>query len=93
MNVIKTERNINPPVEGEKQNKIFTFITTVDKKYVTIHVNNMGNFPIKSIDIKISIFIQYYWTKNEILSMSIKDKRDEMMINAFKTNITHITKR
>ena len=52
LNIIETERDINPPVEKEKQNQIFTCIATVDKKDGTIYVDDTENFPIRSIDEK-----------------------------------------
>ena len=83
LNVIETERYINPPAEREKQNQIFTYIATVDKKGGTIYVNNTVNFPIRSIGGYISIFTLYYWTTNEILATPIRDTKYETTIDVF----------
>ena len=87
------ERYIHPHVEREKMNQIFTSISMVYKKYVTIYVYNTGNFPIRSKDGYIAIFILYDWTKNAILATPIKDNKDKTMINAFQTHIKYITRR
>ena len=67
LEVIETEQDINPPVERDKYNQIFTHIATVDKKDSTIYIDNTGNLPIRSIGGYIAIFILYNWTTNSIL--------------------------
>ena len=93
LGVIKMERDIYPPVEREKMNHIFTYIATVDNKYGTIYVDNTGNFPIRSIEGYIAIFIMYDWKANGILAAPIKYTKDETMIKAFQTHIKYIGKR
>ena len=68
-------------------NKIFTSIAKVDEKDGTIYVDNTGNFPIKSSEGYIVIFIFYDWTTDEILATPIKDTKDETIIEDFKTHI------
>ena len=65
----------------------------VDKKDGTIYVDNTGNFPITSIDSMKAVFILYDWTSNAILATPIETATDEQMIQAFKTNISYLTKR
>ena len=74
-------------------NQIFTSIAKVNKKDGTIYVENTGNFPIRSIEEYISIFILNYWKTNAILVAPIKDTKDETMIESFQTHIRYITKR
>ena len=57
LEVIEMEQDIHPTVEREKTNQIFTSITKLYKKDGTIHVDNTGNFPIRSIEGHIAIFI------------------------------------
>ena len=42
--MIETKRDINPPVERDKHNHIFTYITTVDKNTVhyTLKIRNIS---------------------------------------------------
>ena len=75
LEVIRTEKEIHLPVERDKMNQIFTSISTVDKKEGTIYVNNTGDFPIRSIDRYIAIFVLYNWKKC-ILATPIKDTKD-----------------
>ena len=91
--MIETERDINPPVEIDKQHQIFTYIATIYNKDGTPYVNNTETFPIRSIDVYITIFILYYLMTNEILATPINDTKDETMINEFKTHIKYKTKR
>ena len=87
------ERYIDPPVEREKMNQIFTSIAKVNKKYRTIYVDNTGNLLIRSMERYIAILILYNWTTNAILAAPIKYTKDETMIKAFQTHIKYITKR
>ena len=64
-------------------NHIFASVSTVDKEYGTIYVDNTGSSPIIIIDGYIAVFILYDWMKNEILATPIKDIKDETMIDAF----------
>ena len=68
LEVIEIEQYIHPPIEWEKINHIFTSIAKVENKDGKIYVDNTGNFPIRSIEGYISIFILYDWTKNTILA-------------------------
>ena len=86
------ERDIPPPVEIEKMNQIFTSIVKVDQKYVTIYVNNTGNFPIRSIEGYIFIFVLYYFTKNATLASPINDTKDDTILKDFQNRIKYITK-
>ena len=65
----------------------------VDKKDGTIYVDNTGDFPITSIDGMKAVFVLYDWTSNAILATPIETTTDEKMIEAFKTNISYLTKR
>ena len=91
LELIDMEQDIHPPIEQEKMNQIFTSIAKVDKKYGTIYVDNTGNFPIRSIEGYIAIFLMYDFTINAILAAPIKDTKDETMIEAFQTHIKYIT--
>ena len=51
------ELDVHPSVEREKMNHIFTSIAKVDKKDGTIYVDNTENFPIRSIEGYIAIFV------------------------------------
>ena len=73
--------------------QIFTSIATVDKKYGTVYVYNIVNFPFRSIEWYIAIFVPYDWTENLILATPIKDTKDETIFVAFQTHIKYITKR
>ena len=57
LEAINMERDIHPPIEWEKINHIFTSIAKVENKDGKIYVDNTGNFPIRSIEGYIAIFI------------------------------------
>ena len=54
---IEKERYINPPQAVEKQNKIFCYNGSTNRKYGTIYVYFNGKFPIRSMDGMVAIFI------------------------------------
>ena len=93
LEVIDMERDIHPPVEQDKINHIFISIAKVYKKDGTVYVDNTGNFPIRSIEGYIDIFILYDWTKNAILAALIKYTKDDTIIEDFQTHIKYTTKR
>ena len=72
LEMIETERDINPHEEREKINQIFSHIATVDKKDGTIYIENTANFLIRRIDGYIAILILYNWTTNAILATTIQ---------------------
>ena len=65
----------------------------VDKKDSTIYVDNMGNFPITSMEGMKTIFILYDWTSNAILATPIKTATDKEIIRAFKDSVTYLSQR
>ena len=65
----------------------------VDKEDRKIYVNNTVNFPIRSIEGYIYIFIMYNLTTNSILAAPINDTKDETNIEDFQTHVKYITKR
>ena len=67
LELIEMEQDIQPTIEEEKINQIFTSISKVEKIGGTIYINNTGNLPNISTEGYIDIFTLYNWTKNEIL--------------------------
>ena len=90
---MELERDINPPQENEKNNQIFCYNGRINTKDGTIYVDFTGNFPIRSMDGMVAIFIVYDWTTNAILATPVKNMAEETIVICFKQNITYLTKR
>ena len=90
---IETKRDINPPMEKEANNQIFTFPANVNHKDGTIYIDFTGKFPIRSSDGMTSILIVYNWTTNAILATPVKDLKDETVVSAFRDNIEYLKSR
>ena len=65
----------------------------MDLKEGTIYVDLAGNFPIRSMEGHISMFILYDYTTNAIFVEAIKDTTEKTMINTFTTMIEKLTKK
>ena len=90
---IETQRDINPPMETETNNQIFTCPALVNHKDGTIYIDFTGKFPIRSSDGMTSILIVYDWTTNAILATPVKDLKDETVVAAFRDNIEYLKSR
>ena len=84
---LAVEQCCNPPLEEEKKNQLFGFMVHQDKKTGIMYTCLMGNFPVRSIDGYTCLFLLYDSATNAILTMLMKDAKDESMIKAFKENI------
>ena len=89
----ETFSNFHPPIEKEESNQIFCGLAIIDKKHGTVYTDFTGNFPIRSADGNMSVFIMYDWSSNSILATPVPDTKGETIINTFKTNITYLEKR
>ena len=59
LNIIETQRCMNPPQEKEKWNQLFMTMGIINKKEVTIYADLTGKFPITSMNGMQAIFIMY----------------------------------
>ena len=80
----EVKKYINPPLEEEKMNQLFTGLIYVDKKDRIMYTDLTGNFPMRSIDAYITFFIFYDWTTNTIMATPIKGATDESVVEAIK---------
>ena len=78
------KRCINPPLEQEKMNQLFTSLVYTDKKDGIIYTELTGNFPLQSIDGYNFFSMLCDWTTNATLVTPVKDATDESMLAAFK---------
>ena len=85
--------DINPPQVIDRNNQIFCYTGTLNPKEGTIYVDLTGNFPIRSMEGHISMFILYDYTTNAILVEPIKDTTEKTMIDTFTTMIEKLTKK
>ena len=65
----------------------------VDPKEGTIYSYLTGNFPLRSVDGMMTVLVIYDWTSNAILTLPIKDAKDETLVAAFKTQVKYLSKR
>ena len=84
LDMIETQRCMNPPKEREKWNQLFTTTGMINKKDGTVYADLTGKFPITSINGMQALFIMYDWTTNAILSTPIKDARAETIVECFR---------
>ena len=80
---------MNPPMEKETTNQIFVYHAVLEPKAGTIYVDYTGNFPIRSMEGNIAIFILYNWSSNAILATPVKKIKNETTVAAFKKNIEY----
>ena len=90
---IELDRDINPPLENEKNNQIFCYNRRINTKYGIIYVEFTGKFPIRSMDGMVAIFIIYDWKTNAILATPVKNMTEKTIASYFKQKITYLTKR
>ena len=90
---IDTDREINPPKAFEKKNQLFFSGGIINKRDGIIYVNFTGKFLIRPMDVIVAIFIVYNWTTNAILATTVKNMKEETIIECFKTNISYLTNR
>ena len=76
---------MTPTIVKEDKNQLFTTTFQVDPKNATMYSNLTGHFPLCSVDGMVTVLIIYDWTSNAVLVMPIKDAKDEILVNAFKT--------
>ena len=93
LNIIETQRCMNPPQEKEKWNQLFMTMGIINKKEVTIYADLTGKFPITSMNGIQAIFIMYDWATNAILATTTKYAKSETIVDCFKQNITYFSKR
>ena len=65
----------------------------IDTKDGTTYMDCTGNFPLRSHDGMMTIFIMYDWSSNSILAQPIPNTKDETIIKAFKEKIEYLTSR
>mgnify|MGYP003325311313 CR=1 FL=1 len=90
---LETDRDINPPQENEKFNQLFCYAGSIDRKAGTIYVDLTGNFPLRSLDGHMTVFILYDWTTNAILAEPIRDAKDETMVDTLKKQVEYLSAR
>ena len=92
-NTIETAQDINPPMEKRNTKPDFFYHAILEPKVGTIYVDYTGNFPIRSMEGNMAIFILYDWSSNAILATTVKTLKNETTVEAFKTNIEYLKKR
>ena len=90
---IETKWDINPPMEKEKDNQIFTFTAIIRNKDGAIYTDFTGKFLIRSGDGMTSILIIYDWITNAILAEPVRALKDETVIEAFQTKFEYLKAR
>ena len=93
---IELKRDIHPPKEPHedcKQNHLFLTLGYLDPKEGTIYGDLTGNFPMRSLDGMVSVFILYDWTSNAILAEPVANTKDKTLVAIFKDKVEYLTKR
>ena len=71
--------------ENESEQDILGWKKSIlEPKAGTIYVDYTGNFPIRSMEGKMSIFKRYNWSSNAILATPVKKLKNETTVEAFK---------
>ena len=75
LDIIETQRCMNPPQEKEKWNQLFMTMGIINKKEGTICTDWTGKFLITSMNGMQAIFIMYDWKTKAILATLMKDAK------------------
>ena len=76
-----------------KLNHLFLTLGYLDPKEGTIYGNLTGNFPMRSLDGMVSVFILYDWTSNVILAEPVANTKDKTLVATFKDKGEYLAKR
>ena len=73
-------------------NKLFCATMTINPKDGTTYMDCTGKFPVRSLEVMVTMFIMYDWSSNSILAEPIESTKNDKIIEVFREKIEYLKK-